>query len=67
MEKYSFRIYPEPLLTDVQKEIQEDNYTSIVLSLCVVFEYGGGAFDSQNFIGKGVFREEKQSEYEIDR
>lgn len=68
MEKYSYRIYPEPLPTDVQKEIQEDNYTSILFSLCVVFEYGGGAFGSQNFIGKEeYFEKKKQSEYEIDR
>lgn len=52
MGKYSYRIYPKPPLTDIQKEIQEENYTSIVFSLCIVFEYGDGAFGNQNFIGK---------------
>ncbi len=60
MGKYSYRIYSKPLSSDAQKEIQEDDYTSIVFSPHVVFEYGGGAIGVQNFIDKEEYLEKKK-------
>ena len=67
MGKYSYRIYRKPLSPDAQKEIQEDDYTSIVFSPYVVFEYGGGAIGVQNFIGKEAYLNKKKRRNEPDR
>lgn len=68
MGKYSYRIYRKPLSPDARKDIQGNDYTSIVFSPYVVFEYGGGAIGNQVFIGKEEYLEEKkQKEYETDR
>ncbi len=68
MGMYSYRIYRKPLSADVQKEFQEDDYTSIVFSPYVVFVYGGGAIGNQNFLGKEEYLDKKKHKaYETDR
>lgn len=49
--KYDYQIYHRPLSSDEQEKINESD-ASIVYTPFVVFEYAGGAFGSQNFIGK---------------
>lgn len=56
--KYSFLIYHRPLSDEEQKEINESP-ASIVYTPLVVFQYGGGAFGSQNFIGKDEYLKKK--------
>ena len=64
MGKYDYHIYQRPLSSDEQKEINESD-AAIVHSPLVVFEYGGGAIGSQNFIGKDEYLKKKaQLQYE---
>lgn len=58
MGKYDYQIYHRPLSSDDQKKVNESE-TSIVYSPFVVFEYGGGALGSQNFIGKDEYLKKK--------
>ena len=67
MGKYDYRIYHIPLSPDEQKKINECD-ASIVYTPFVVFEYGGGAIGSQNFIGKDEYlKKKKQLHRETDR
>lgn len=67
MGKYDYQIYHRPLSSDEQKKINESD-AAIVYSPFVVFEYGGGAIGSQNFIGKDEYLKKKaQLEYEPAR
>lgn len=50
--KYDYQIYHRPLSSDEQEKINESDASIIVYTPFVVFEYAGGAFGSQNFIGK---------------
>ena len=54
MGKYDYQIYHRPLSSEEQKKINESD-ASIVYSPFVVFEYGGGAIGSQNFVGKDEY------------
>ena len=57
-------IYRSP---DEQKKINESD-ASIVYTPFVVFQYGGGAIGSQNFIGKDEYlKKKKQLHRETDR
>lgn len=58
MGKYDYEIYHRPLSSDEQKKINESE-TSIVYSPFVVFQYGGGAIGSQNFIDKDEYLKKK--------
>ncbi|MDE5981358.1 MAG: hypothetical protein K2G61_05330 [Bacteroidaceae bacterium] len=58
MGKYDYQIYHNPLSYDEQEKINESD-ASIVYSPFVVFEYGGGAIGSQNFIGKDEYLKRK--------
>jgi hypothetical protein len=67
MGKYDYQIYHRPLSSDEKKKINESD-ASIVYSPFVVFEYGGGAIGSQNFVGKDEYlKKKKQFNYETDR
>ncbi len=67
MGKYDYQIYHSPLSSDKQKKINESD-ASIVYTPFVVFEYGGGAIGSQNFIGKDEYLKKKtQLQHETDR
>ena len=67
MGKYDYQIYHRPLSSDEQEKINESE-ASIVYSPFVVFEYSGGAFGSQNFIGKDEYlKKKKQLHHETDR
>ena len=67
MGKYDYQIYHIPLSPDEQKKINESD-ASIVYTPFVVFEYGGGAIGSQNFIGKDEYlKKKKQLHRETDR
>lgn len=67
MGKYDYQIYHRPLSSDEKKKINESE-ASIVYSPFVVFEYGGGAIGSQNFIGKDEYLKKKmQLNHETDR
>ena len=67
MGKYDYQIYHRPLSSEEQKKINESD-ASIVYSPFVVFEYGGGAIGSQNFVGKDEYlKKKKQFNYETDR
>ena len=58
MGKYDYQIYHRPLSSEEQKKINESD-ASIVYSPFVVFEYGGGAIGSQNFVGKDEYLKKK--------
>lgn len=67
MGKYNYEIYHKPLSSDKQKKINESE-SSIVYSPFVVFEYGGGAIGSQNFVGKDEYLKKKMRlHHETDR
>ena len=67
MGKYDYQIYHIPLSPDEQKKINESE-ASIVYTPFVVFQYGGGAIGSQNFIGKDEYlKKKKQLHRENDR
>lgn len=59
MGKYSYDIYPCPLTSEAQEEINKSS-ASIVYSPNVVFQYGGGAFGNQEFIGKEEYMQKKR-------
>lgn len=66
MGKYDYQIYHRPLSSEEQKKINESG-ASIVYSPFVVFEYGGGAIGSQNFVGKDEYLKKKmQLHHETD-
>lgn len=56
MGMYSFRLYDKPLTIDQQDSINND-YHLIVYNDSTVFEYGGGAFGGDSFVGKKEFME----------
>lgn len=56
--KYSYQIYHKPLSFDEQREINESE-TSVLYTPYVVFQYGGGAIGTQNFIGKEEYMKKK--------
>lgn len=58
MGKYDYQIYHKPFSSGEQKKINESD-ASIVYTPFVVFEYGGGAIGSQNFIGKDEYLKKK--------
>lgn len=67
MGKYDYQIYHSPLSSDEQEKINESD-ASIVYTPFVVFEYGGGAIGSQNFIGKDEYLKKKMRlHHETDR
>lgn len=55
---YSYRLYYETLPKEKQDSLNTD-YRFIVYNDSVVFEYGGGAFGSQDFPGKKEYMEKK--------
>lgn len=59
MGKYSYDIYLCPLTSEAQEEINKSS-ASIVYSPNVVFQYGGGAFGNQEFIGKEEYMQKKR-------
>lgn len=67
MGKYDYHIYHKPLSSEEQKKINESE-TSVVYTPFVVFEYGGGAIGSQNFVGKDEYLKKKmQLHHATDR
>lgn len=59
MGKYDYKIYHRALTYDEQKKINESG-ACIVYTPFVVFEYGGGAIGSRNFIGKDEYLRNKK-------
>lgn len=59
MGAYSYDIYPRPLTSEEQEEIDKSG-SSIVYSPFVVFQYGGGAIGNQEFIGKEEYMQKKR-------
>lgn len=64
MGMYSFRFYDHPLSPEQQDSINAHK-NLIVFNDSTVFEYGSGAFGSQNFPGKEEFIEKSKSHTEI--
>lgn len=54
MGMYSFRLYDHPLTPQQQDSINADDCL-IVYNDSTVFEFGGGAFGIQHFVGKDEF------------
>ena len=54
MGMYSFRLYDQPLTPQQQDSINADDCL-IVYNDSTVFEFGGGAFGIQHFVGKDEF------------
>ena len=64
MGMYSFRFYDHPLSLEQQDSLNSKE-NLIVFNDSTVFEYGGGAFGSQNFPDKEEFIEKSKSHTEI--
>lgn len=60
MGMYSYRFYDRPLTQHEQDSIN-NNECFIVYNDSTVFEYGGGVFGAQHFVGKEEFMEKLQN------
>ncbi len=65
MGMYSFRFYDQPLTRNQQDSLNAYEYL-IVYNDAIVFEYAGGVFGSQTFIGKKEFLE-KRNDVKINK